>query len=175
MNFNKDELAKLSPSERIKRLREIEEQSKREMENAKKLLDESQKMIDESQLEMARRAIKGERDLPPDQRIDITNMVRPDQDNIEGMVELAPGKEENDQNITDLYSRITAIADTGVDYNAKNELAELYDEVNRTETYVTAKYGSASEEFESIASSSKRMIKDLLGDFYNDSNKYHPA
>ena len=47
--INKDELRKLSPEERIKKLRELEEERKREIAEAESLINESMQELGQEQ------------------------------------------------------------------------------------------------------------------------------
>jgi len=171
MNFDKDELAKLPPKERIKKLKEIEEASKREMQKAERLLKESQELMKSSENEWTQSEVNKEKERPPEDRIDITDLM-PQEENIEQTVQGTKDEEKTD--IKDLYGRISDIADTGVTEYSAQQLGEIYDEINEMHDYALQKYGTATEDFEETASSAKRMIKELLGDHYS-SNKYHPA
>ncbi len=176
MAFNKEELAKLTPSERIKKLKEIEEKSKKEVEELETVLQESKKLLNESELELERTEI--EKESSEDPLIDLTDLLKQDADSLEASVANTPLVSiEEPRDIFGLYQRVTQLAyqGQGIDARRKEELTTLYQEVNQAATYVTERYGSPSEEFQAAADSSKRIIKDLLGEFYSKNQYNHPG
>src|SRR3989338_7565295 len=152
MAFDKDELAKLSPVDRIRKLKEIEEKSKKEVEELETVLKESKKLLSESELELTREEIAKE--SPDGPLIDLTDILKQDAESLEASVENTPLVSiEEPRDIFGLYQRVTQLAyqGQGIDTRRKEELTTLYHEVNQAATYVTERYGSPSEEFQAAA------------------------
>ncbi|MFC1768341.1 hypothetical protein ACFLZX_01130 [Nanoarchaeota archaeon] len=81
VEFNKDELLKLKPAARLKKLKDIEEQGKKETEELSSLIKKSQKELkEESNVDV---------DVPPIEEVDISHLFGGDE-GIEAEVDKAP-------------------------------------------------------------------------------------
>ena len=107
-----EEIKKLSPEERIKKLKELEEQHKKELEEAKKLIQESVE-------EIKRDEIAKQIEIPEQEQVNIDELFVPEGEDLEQAVakEPAPLVETKQyempgtvpEEVTNLYSRLTEL------------------------------------------------------------------
>ncbi len=79
-DFDKEELLKLKPEERLKKLKELEEKEKKEAEEISSLIKRSQEEIKNSKIEV---------DVPPITPVDITHLFETES-GIDGAVQNVP-------------------------------------------------------------------------------------
>jgi len=90
--LDKKELAKLSPADRIKRLKKIEEESKKEIEEAEKLIKESKSEIEKEQL--------GSRVAVPEaKQVDITELFEQPESQLEQSAKQAEEEAADEEKI----------------------------------------------------------------------------
>jgi hypothetical protein len=90
MTINKDELQKLKPAERIKKLKELEEQSKKEIEEAEDL-------IKKTEAEIERDSIAESVKVPEAKPVDISKLFEKPE-GLEAQVQQAPITQEEGEN-----------------------------------------------------------------------------
>lgn len=135
---NLNALKKLSPQERLKRLREIEEQDKKELEEAQKLIKETEKEIKTPRKEI---------EAPPVTEVDITRLFEAEP-TLETSVE---GKAPE------------GIEESAVKYESYHpdyQIEEIKTEIAPPKVEDSIKYVRESEQA-NITTSSKQIIKDI--------------
>lgn len=159
MPIDKDELMKLSPAERIKKLNEMEEQRKKDIEEAEKLKKEAEmqmfeKAVSEDKPPEDLRQFTGQRleetiahenipNIPDDQNIRYANPV---------------------ENVIDIYEKIKVYAesDEPVTPDQARTVGYLYDVFNE----VVEELSTKEQEIEQIASGMKRFVKEIMGEYH---------
>ena len=99
MAINKKELNRLSPEERIKRLKEMEEDGKKEAKEIGKLIKDSMHEMKIAEL--------AEEITPEQKEVDIASLFAPAEGSLEGAVASAPANAEEDvgyKGVSQLYS-----------------------------------------------------------------------
>jgi hypothetical protein len=172
MGLDKDELAKLSPEERIQKLKGMEDQAKKELEEAERLITESKKMIDSSQQEMLDKAIKEE--AAAIRNKDSIDQFLPHAEGLEGAAEDAPKPDEESVGLNDLYTKLKDMAgyQENGGYVSPGQLADVEQIVD----HLGEDYKTVSEQYDLIQAS-RGLLDELKGDSYiaHDPDKdYHP-
>jgi hypothetical protein len=172
-----DDIAKLSPQERIKKLKELEEKSKKEIEKAQKLIRESEQEI---AIEEKVRQVR----IPQDQEIDVTKLFRREEPNLEETVEKEKPKisEEELRQQQQYIKKLTTdrigeraeyiqrqISENGYINNQQMaEVAAMYQEIQRREEGLErGTYKPISARVEEELDMARGIAKKILGDFYN--------
>jgi len=154
--LDKDELRRLSPEERIKKLREVEDERKKELKEAEKLILES---ISELQAP--------EDDEPPDEP------TRPPEEDLESQLQTTEPPPEDEQNVEyaiNLYDELQEVAEgaAGNPYQALTRAAEIYDKIMGADSYK-----GQDSTVKNIAEGSRRLMKEIFGE-YKASLEYRP-
>lgn len=163
MPINKDDFKKLPPDERIKKLKQLEEENKKE-------LKEAEKLIEESKIEIQRTELSKEE--PPE----ISQFIRKkeeqeDKKNLESTVEheRVPEEHGNIQYLFDQYDELKNFLGRTLNNYDRERVEEIYHNINN----IAENYKHTSEELENVARATKRIVKDLLGE-YQSNVKYTP-
>jgi len=166
-----EDIKKLGPDERIKKLKELEEKRKQEIERAHKLIQESE---DEIAIEEKLKDVK----IPDDKEVDIGKLFRQEDETLEETVakEKPEINEEELQNQRQYLANVTtarieeraeylrnAVEDRGYLTNQqRTEIEAMYQEVHeREEALHHGRYKSVSENIEETISMTKRILGDL--------------
>jgi len=160
-NIDKEELKKLSPEARIKKLKELEDKGKKELE-------ETDKLIRESFEEIERREILDE---PPEEEEPARSIFEEESQLEQQVIEEEPTEiQDGQQNIEyaiNLYTELTGMAEemaaANDGYMNMNRAAEIYDKIKETE-----KYQSQDQTAKNIAEGSRRLMRELFGDYKAD-------
>lgn len=176
MEFNKDELNKLPPEERIKKLKLMEDEAKKQMEATKKLIDDSESLIKKSEEEITRAALKqGEDDFRRQGALkELSALVHHEEPGLEGIAGQAQRQRSKDEpvDISSVYQRVKDLHDQyaqgSMSYETVKELRETRERVD-----IALGYQQLSQETERTALASKRLVEDLLGS-YMSNVKYTP-
>ncbi len=164
--IDKDELRKLSPEKRIKRLKELEEKRKKELEETDRLIRESFDELESRELP----------DEPPEE--EPVRRILEERSDLEEqvMAEEPPegtGRQQNIEYAINLYDELAGMAQEtagpGEGYMKMDRAAEIYDRILETE-----RYQSQDETVKSIAEGSRRLMKELFGD-YKANLEYRPG
>jgi hypothetical protein len=116
MAFNRKELAKISPEERIEMLREIEEKEKEELKEIGELIKDSM-----HELKIAKIA---EEIVPEQKDVNIASLFEAEQGNIEGAASFPSNAEEQDYRANQLYSDYSQLREMYSAVAAGNQLSE---------------------------------------------------
>jgi len=166
-----EDIKKLSPEERIKRLREITKKDKEEIEKAHELIRESER---ELQIEEKVKEVR----IPQDQEVDIEELFKPEGEALEETVEREqPHISEEEIRHQQEYLRAVPtqrieqraeylqqrIQDTGyVSNEQRREVAAMYQEVReRQEGLKQGTYKSATGNIEEQLDVTKRILHDI--------------
>jgi len=118
-----NEIKKLSPEERIKKLKELEEERKKEQEEANKLIQES---IDEIKREELVKQIE----VPEQEHVNIDDLFAAESENLEQTVAREPTPEVEEE-IGHLYNRLGELKETFQETEYMN--AQQRKELNQAE------------------------------------------
>jgi len=116
--LNKEELAKLKPEERIKKLKELEEASKKEIEEAKKLIEKSEQ-------ELAKDDIVRRVSVPQSRKIDISDLFEQPKSKLEKEAQEAkvePTPEQVKYMVEQVYEEAAGLA---YEENSKDKMARI--------------------------------------------------
>jgi hypothetical protein len=166
--LDKNELKKLSPEERIIKLKELEETKKKELEETNSLIKQSLDELEEIELDD---------DKPPVK--DNSSQFQEDQ-NLEEQLEqtnISPlNKDDDSENIEytiNLYDELTGMAENinpNINgYANMDRATEIYERIKETE-----KYESTDQTIKNIAEGTRRIMKELYGDESRGENRYFP-
>lgn len=175
---NDDDLKKLSPQERIKRLKDLEEKSKKEIEKA-------QRLIKESEQEIAIEQKLKDVEIPQTSEIDVTKLFRKEEETLEQTVEKEKPKvseeelKQQQQYLREIPTRRIEeraeylqrrINETGyVNNDQATEMAAMYEEIREREDKIKqGSYRPVSSRVEQELDAAKRIAKQVLGEFYNN-------
>jgi len=146
--INKEELMRLSPEERIRRLRQLEEERKKEIEDAQKLIRES-----EGQIERDRSLEDVE--VPEAPSVDISKLFGAEEkETLEGAVEEAPQPEMEGEHlryqVQQDYEALKELQEGMINntvnpYDAANQVNEIEERLN------TINYQQAKQESKEVA------------------------
>lgn len=158
-----EKIKKLSPQERIKRLKEIEKQHAEELENAKKLIKESEKEIKESSEKTF--------PLPEHHEVDVHNLFTRGRAELEEKVAEEKINKEAEQESARQY----VIQE--IRYAPREELRENWEDL-RTDIYNSIQYeGSPTEQqmnkLENMMYATQSKMRD--GSYVRDSKNIHQA
>ena len=170
------DIEKLSPQERIRRLREIEEKDKEEIEKAQELIKDSE---DEIEIEEKLKHVE----VPETEEVDVGRLFTPEE-NLEGTVErerveISEGdirqqqeymKQLPTQQIEQRAEYIQQkIQETGyVSNEQRAQIAGMYQEIRQREDGLrTGAYKPTSKRVEEELNMAKSIAKKVLGDLYN--------
>lgn len=157
--LNKAELEKLTPAERIKRLKKIEEANKKEIEEAEKL-------IRQTEAEISRENIAESVKIPETKPIDIESLFR-EEPTLEATVrEEAPAAEEAKEE-SQLYQLAQAYEEVKGMYRSAEPLNEEQLEwIDRLgERVEKMKYKTTSDQVANLAVATRRLVEKI--------RKYH--
>ncbi len=157
--FNKDELMKMNPSDRIKKLKELEEQRKKEIEEAEKLMKQAE-------MDVISDAVSS--DKPPQNIREFAPKRLEETLEAEKIPDVPP-----DYNVTygkpfesavDLYHKIKAYneRDGPVTPEEARTVGYLYDVFNE----VVGNMSENEEKIDRISSKMKRLVHDIMGDYH---------
>ncbi len=165
-SIDKDELRKLSPEMRIKRLRELEEKRKKELEETDRLIRESFDELEERQAP----------DEPPEEEEPAPGILEERSELEEQLMSAemprAGEAQENIEYAINLYDELAGMAQEtsgqGDGYMSMARAAEIYDRIMEAE-----RYQGQSETVKNIAEGSRRLMRELFGDYKAD-HEYRP-
>ncbi len=173
--FTKEELLKLSPAERVQKLKQFEEAKKKELEEAQKLLQDSEKELksrkeQEVQEELIRRKVI--EDLHKVQTLEQTVGEEPQRK--EEIRDEQAEYRSNVQQAADLYSRLKNVLDVGIPLNPydREKVEDVYNIINQIAKFHPQE-DADKESIDDIARATKRIVKSLLGD-YQSNVRYTP-
>ena len=167
--MDKEELNKLPPEERLKKLKELEEKAQKELAEAHKLMEETKVELFKEEIE--------ENHAPS--REDITHYLGVPENTLESAVAQAPkqtAQETSPYNpaftqMRDIYSQLQGMsAEEVMNRQQLTIVEEWYSNVNVTLANAEKYQDRTVQE---IAQASKRMIKELLGE-HAANTKYIP-
>lgn len=158
--MNKDELAKLPPEERLKKLKEMEEQAKKE-------LAEAQKLMEQTKVELLKEEF--EETTAPTQQ-DISHYLGVPSEDLEGAVVHAPSHALQESSayvpalaqMRDMYSQLQDLSAAQIlSRQQVTQVEEWYSSVNMIMANAV-KYND--QPVQDIAQASRRIIKELLNE-----------
>ena len=173
-----EDIKKLSPEERIDRLRKLEENKKKEIEEAHKLIEESVGQIKKEE------ELRDEIETPKPKQVDITKLFEGEKESLEGVVErekkeLSEGELEQHRQyqhqlskeaVGDLYNRVkdvyNQVKESG---NITSEQQNRLDDINYAMQYKSndiksGTYKTASDEISDVMDASKKILNYFRGD-----------
>jgi len=165
-DIEKEELRRLSPEERLKRLKSLEKRRKKELEEADQLIkesfDEILKKEETHEIPEEERALE-----PPPEEFTLEEQVRSEEPK-----EISD-EEEGIQYAVDRYNELKNVIEQGATsddgYINVDRVYELMDSLEGV-----AGYHANDQRFMEIAQGSKRLIKELMGD-YHAKQDYKPG
>ncbi|MBL7050983.1 hypothetical protein ISS04_02345 [Candidatus Woesearchaeota archaeon] len=172
-----EDIKKLSPEERIDRLRKFEENKKKEIEEAHKLIEESVSQIKKEE------ELRDEIETPKPKQVDITKLFEGEEGNLESVVErekkqLSEGELEKHRQyqhklskeaVGDLYNRVkdvyNQVKESG---NITSEQQDQLNDINYAMQYKSndiksGTYKTASEEISDVMDASKGILNYIRG------------
>ncbi len=166
------ELKNLSPEERIRKLKEIEEKDKEEIEKAHQLIKESE---DEIEIEEKIKQVE----IPSEKKVDVSRLFKSEEDSLEETVKKeAPKVSEEELRKQQTYLKELPtqkieqkaeylqqrVQQTGyVSNEQRSEISSMYQELKqREEDFKQGTYKSTSQNIEEQLS----VAKKILGDMY---------
>ena len=178
LELNREELLKLSPDERIKKIKDFEEQKKKELENelaeTKRFLDENEKELNlrksnELTSELLRRKIEEDRIAQKSLEQTVAEEAIPRKEDLPPQAEY-----KHVSYMADMYTQLKNILDTGIPLNPyeRQKVEDIYQIINQLADLHPQKLQHA-ESIDEIAQATKRIVKTLLGD-YQSNVKYTP-
>ena len=169
-NENLEEIKKLSPEERIERLRDFQERQKKEAEEATKIIKDSVAQI--KQEERLKRTIS----VPESKKVDVAGLFKSDEQNLEATIEKEK-RELTDEELKEhrqyqnqlsqepakeLYQRVKSIYQQGKDnisYDKMSELDDLSYALDYKQRDMQAgTYKTSGEQIEDMMSASKSLV-----------------
>lgn len=168
--FDKEELEKLSPQERIERLKEMEEKAKKELEDAEKFIEESQKLMEVSQQEILRNEIKKEAETLREQQ-GIEQMF-PQGEGLEETALAEAPQPDSAVSLEDLYNHLDNIRNYHDDTGYLN--MDVIEDVRTVVEALGADYKTAAEEYD-LLQASRGLIEELQDTYHRGPDtQYHP-
>ena len=167
MTLSKDALKKLSPEARIKKLKEMDAERKKEGEESKKLLEQS---IGELERDEAVKKIK----LPEEKKVDIDALFRSQLEETVRKEKPPEGEPKNIQYMLQTYDDLKEMQNAygaNLTDEQKMALGQMYNRINQDEKNAEH-YHSAPDEARAIASGAKKIIKELLSGYKKDDNEW---
>lgn len=155
MALDKKELQKLSPEQRIKRLRELEKEKKKELDEADRLIKDSIRELQQPPAEEQEppRPLRQESTL--ETQLENEEIPRlPDQPNVEYVV--------------NLYGQLKDIGQAENPYESISRAAEINDKIRQSE-----QYHSQDERIKRIAEGTRRLMEEIFGP-YRANMEYRP-
>ena len=148
VKLDKEELAKLSPTQRIKRLKEIEEDSKKDIAEAEDLIRRSESEIEtaESEKKIA---------VPESRKVDISDLFGPEPSQLEAKAKEAK-KEPSQQQLLYMANQAYEEATSLAYREATPELLEQIDELG--EKVDKMQYHSLTEEITNKVVATRSLI-----------------
>lgn len=164
-DLNKEELLKLTPKERIKKLKEIEEAKKKELEEAEKLLKQTEVEIREIEEKKAHSHEEAEAHHKEETTLEDAVEAESHQRAHEEHEEHTEYKSHFDYAV-DIYNRVKDYSgrEAPLSMEEKARVESLYE----TFTDVVKQSFQDEEQVNQIASSMKRMVKELLGEYHTN-------
>ncbi|MFH1439026.1 MAG: hypothetical protein ABIG89_00540 [Candidatus Woesearchaeota archaeon] len=168
--LNKEELMKLSPAERIEKLKELEkkreEESKKQAEERKKESEEAEKLLKQAEMDMVRKAF--EEDKPPENIRDFTGQRLEETIAQEKIPDIPP---ENHiqyanplNNAFNLYTKIKAYGTR--EEPLTSEQAQTVDYLYGLFKDVVDQISEEEQRIEQISSTVKRTVKEIMGEYH---------
>ena len=172
MGLDKDELKKLSPEERIQRLKEMEDKAKKELEDAEVLMVESKKLMESSQQEILRNEIKKEAEALREQQGIQDIFAQPEGDNLEETALREAPQPESAVSLEDLYNTLQGMQNSNEDTGYLNN--EIIEDVRTVVEALGNDYKTASEQYD-LLQASKNLIDELKDSYHGGPNMdYQP-
>jgi hypothetical protein len=168
--LDKNELKKLSPEERIKKLRELEENKRKELEETNSLIKQSLDELEEIQQVVEEKppiednSAKFQDDQNLEEQIEQSNISTP---------KIVDDDSTNIEYAINLYDELTDMAinpdQTDNGYANMDRATEIYERIKETE-----KYQSTDQTVRNIAEGTRRIMKELYDDDHRADIKYFP-
>ncbi|MBW2989984.1 hypothetical protein KY358_06745 [Candidatus Woesearchaeota archaeon] len=148
--IDKEELKKLTPSERIKRLKKIEEESKKEIEEAEKLIHETESQIEKDNIA---ESVK----VPETGPVDISRLFK-EEEGLESAVKKSVDEDEKDK--SQLYQLAQAYEEVKSMYQSDDKLDEKQLEwIDKLgEKIEKARYETLAKEVANLAVATRSII-----------------
>ncbi|PIN79098.1 hypothetical protein COV16_05100 [Candidatus Woesearchaeota archaeon CG10_big_fil_rev_8_21_14_0_10_34_8] len=188
MEFDKDkldaDLAKMDPDERVKRLKQLEEEAKKKLQETEFMLKHSQELIKKNKQTMLQQAIQEGEKLFHDRKE--KERLESQKEELSRIFEEKKDKEDLERSLSDvrlpethpivgLYNQLQDIR-----YNYSGEdifgyASERIPKIREELIEMLNQYKQVPEAMKEIADASYRLTKDLLGDRAADiKGKYFP-
>lgn len=119
-----EDIKKLSPEERVKRLKELIEKRNKEIEERNKEIGEAEQLSKQAKKDEEDQVLRDKIKIPELEEVDISNLFHNEQEDLESKAEDAP-KEEESEDVKSLY-QITPNAPTQDLYS---NVVNLYNQV----------------------------------------------
>lgn len=147
-----EDIKKLSPEDRIKKLKKLEEDRKKEIEEAEKLLKASQSELEKKrkkqQNELIEQVIQGERrKIEQERRLD---------EMLEGLQLDAKKREDPIEHVVATYEGVKALDYKTLSPDEKVNLSEIYQTISAMYT--------EDEHMRDVTYATKKVISNMLGD-----------
>ncbi len=150
--LNKEELEKLTPAERIKRLKKLEEENKKEIQEAEKL-------IKQTEIQIEREGIAESVKVPETKPIDIETLFK-EEPTLETTVrEEAPQTDGEAKEESQLYQLAQAYEEAkGIAYSSEPVTEEQLEWIDRLGERVEKKYETTSKEVANLVVATRSLI-----------------
>ncbi len=156
-----EELRRLSPEERIRKLRQLEEERKKDLKKAEELINASLDELEAMQKEE-----------PPEPRQGAQPLLPKETEGLEKRVieeELPEHRENNIQYAISQYHELVQIAgEENISYSSLQRAIELYEKLDLQREYM-----SRSEQVRKISEGSSRLMEQIFGS-YSSKHEYRP-
>jgi hypothetical protein len=161
-SFDPKELKRLSPEERLKRLKALEEERKKELVEADKLIKESIVELEEA-VQVRERPPEPQQTgrIPePESESALERQVRKE--------EPAGDVKQGVQYAINLYGELAEAREAGQGYDTRMRAVDLYERIKQQEQYM-----SQDSTVKHIAEGSRRIMRELFGE-YRSNQDYLP-
>jgi hypothetical protein len=168
--LNKKDLSKLSPDARLRKLKEIEDQHEKEIEEVKDLISKSKKELIEIEREE-----ELEYEEPDDDFEGLAQRIMPEEESgLENIARTESLVNQEEEDMASIYQQLVTLEEEGGSDNYGNmaQAFELYERINEIGN-TADQYNSQTEAMKEIAQGSKRIIKQLMGN-YQSKQDYSP-
>jgi len=119
-----EDIKKLSPEERVKKLKELIEKRNKEIEDRNKEIEEAEQLSKQARKDEEDKALRDKIEVPELEEVDISNLFHKEQEDLESKAEEAP-KEEEPEDAKALYQ----IAPNAPTQDLYSNVVDLYNQV----------------------------------------------
>jgi len=106
-----EDIKKLSPDEQVKKLKELIEKRNKEIEERNKEIEEAHKLSDKAKKDESDQLIMDKVKVPDIDEVDIADLFKPEEENLESVAQQAPKQEEELEEVKPAYT-LTPVAPT---------------------------------------------------------------